>query len=79
MISLLLCILNMITIYYSMTCIQDGGYYDILVQIIDLLRSNYSDRVWGVIGPGDDPRVADFIAPMNENAGLMTVRPVDSV
>ena len=57
-----------------MTCVQDGGFYDILVQIIDLLRSNYSDSVWGVIGPGDDPRVADFIAPMHENAGLMTVR-----
>lgn len=60
--------------YHDHSCIQDGGYYEILVQIIDLLRSNYSDSVWGVIGPGDDPRVTDFIAPMNENGGLMTVR-----
>ena len=53
---------------------QDGGYYDILVQILDLLYSNDLESVWGVIGPGDDPGVADFIAPISENSGLTTVR-----
>ena len=54
--------------------IQDGGYYDILVQLLDLLHSNYSENVWGVIGPGDDPDVASFIASIAENLGLITVR-----
>ena len=53
---------------------QDGGYYDILVQILDLLHSNDSEIVWGIIGPGDDPSVADFIAPIAENSGLISVR-----
>ena len=54
--------------------IQDGGYYDILVQILDLLHSNDSEIVWGIIGPGDDPSVADFIAPIAKNSGLISVR-----
>lgn len=53
---------------------QDEGYYDILVQILNLLQSNDSENVWGVIGPGDDPSVADLIAPISENSGLITVR-----
>ena len=53
---------------------QDGGYYDILVQTLDLFHSNDSESVWGVIGPGDDPSLTDFIAPISEDSGLITVR-----
>ena len=62
-------------VYFDITYLQDeGGYYDILVQMLGLLRSNYSGSVWGVVGPGDDPNVANFIAPIAENSGLITVR-----
>ena len=38
-----------------------------------LYEPDYSNRIWGVIGPDDNPGVANFIAPISANSGLLTV------
>ena len=48
-------------------------HYDMLVQILDLLHSNDSDSVWGIIGPGNNPDVTNFMTSLAENSGLITV------
>ena len=38
-----------------------------------LYQPEYSNRIWGVIGPNDNPGVANFVAPISANSGLLTV------
>ena len=52
---------------------QLDQHYMATVQILNLLRSNDSDRVWGLVGPGDNPIISDFIAPISANSGLLMV------
>ena len=40
---------------------------------MELLYTPDSIKVWGLIGPDDNPGVANFIAPLSANSGLMTV------
>ena len=38
-----------------------------------LYEPEISNRVWGMIGPNDNPGVANFVAPISANSGLLTV------
>ena len=53
---------------------DDYEYYDVLAQIVCLLRSNSSVKLWGFIGPGDYPGLANFVASFSDTAGLITVQ-----
>ena len=47
--------------------------YEATLQILELLHTPELDRVWGIVGPGDDPSVSNFIAPLAANGGLLMV------
>ena len=54
--------------------IQLHDQYEIVLQIFQLLyEPEVSNQIWGVIGPNDNPGVANFLAPISTNFGLLTV------
>ena len=53
--------------------LQLHGQYDVIIQFMKFLYTPNVNKVWGIVGPDDNPGVTSFIAPMSVNAGLMTV------
>ncbi|MGJ8945911.1 hypothetical protein AB9K17_23770, partial [Salmonella enterica subsp. enterica serovar Kentucky] len=55
---------------------QPYDEYESVLQLFQFFknRPEYSDRIWGMIGPNDNPGVANFIAPISARFGLLTVR-----
>ena len=54
--------------------VQLEGQYEVVLQMFQLLyEPDVFNHIWGVIGPDDSPGVANFIARISANFGLLTV------
>lgn len=51
-------------------------FYNILMQFSDILLSNDSNIVWGVIGPHDNVAVGEELFQFTANSGLVTVNSI---
>ena len=57
-----------------MHTLQLHDQYETVLQLFKLLYNpEYVNNIWGVIGPNDNPGVANFVAPISANSGLLTV------